>query len=286
MTGFGSASSEADGLSARVEIRAVNQRGLRCSVRSRPSLGALEKKLRDALTNSVKRGQIDINVELIRLTADPSALVNAGVASGAIEALRTLQNEHNLPGEVTLAEVVRVPGVFDAGQNTTVEEDEYAVIASALQAALSQLKEMREVEGQATREVLARHAESIEAFRVLAADQAPKVIERTRERLTARLADLSPAAADTQALEREVAFFADRADINEELDRLTSHISQFRSTLSQGGEVGKRLEFLAQEMLREVNTTASKANDTEIAAASVEAKLAIEKIKEQAANIE
>ncbi|MBN2714088.1 MAG: DUF1732 domain-containing protein, partial [Planctomycetes bacterium] len=192
-------------------------------------------------------------------------------------------------GDLSISDLVHIPGLFDTGTECTINEDEWKVVEQAAQAAIEQVVEMRKNEGNATAESLLELIQPIEDFSVSAREAAPGVIERFRERITARIEELRKSGIDTgdrNALEREVCLFADRADINEEMDRLTSHISQFRQAIESGGEIGKRLEFLAQEFLREVNTTASKANDTAIVTKAVDAKLAVEKIKEQSANIE
>jgi uncharacterized protein (TIGR00255 family) len=289
MTGFGSAAREAEGLRVRLQLRSVNQRHLRVNVRSRPGLGPLEKRLRDAVSRAYHRGNVDITVDLFRLRPDPQRLVNAGVAASAVEALRGLVREHDLDPALRVADLLQVPGLFDVGAEEEVSEADWPLIEAVLAEALRQATGMREAEGAAMAEVLADHAGTVGEFHAVCGEEAPAVIARLRERLRDRLLELGremPDALDETALEREILFHADRADITEELDRIGSHLEQFRQTLQRGGEAGKRLEFLAQELLREVNTIASKCGDGRIAAAAVDAKLAIEKIKEQVANLE
>ncbi len=289
MTGFGAAARERDGLRANVELRAVNQRGLRVNVRSRPGLGPLEKRLRDTVGGLVRRGNVDVSVELIETAPDPQRLLNRPAAAAAAEALRTLADELDLDPVLRPADLLRVPAVLEADTARSITEAEWPLVAEALDDALAQLDGMRTAEGDAAAAVLREHIAAVARFRDAAAGRAPEVIDRVRQRLTARLQDLrngTPDAADEQALERELVLFADRADVTEEIDRLGSHVDQFLTALDRGGEAGKRLEFLAQELLREVNTIASKCNDTAIAGDAVEAKLAAEKIKEQTANLE
>lgn len=289
MTGFGAGAAEADGLVARVEVRAVNHRGMKLNVRSRPGLGPLERNLRNSVRDNLKRGAVDVYVTVIR-PVDPEHLpVREDVARAVAAALRHLGAELDLAGELQVGHLVQVPGLFDTAGEECLNEDEWPAVEQALQQALDQVLAMRLAEGMATAAVLDDLVQPIADFAQEARNIAPAVVERQRDRLTARLEDLRATGIDTgdrQALEREVCFFADRADINEELDRLGSHVDQYCGLLKKGGEIGKRLEFLAQEFLREINTCASKANDTGIVSKAIDAKLAVEKIKEQAANIE
>ncbi|MFH0910421.1 MAG: YicC/YloC family endoribonuclease [Planctomycetota bacterium] len=289
MTGFGAAAEERSGVRVSVEIRAVNHRMLQFHVRAHPNLGALEQKVRELAGAMFLRGHVNIAVELVRTKVPPEAILNSDLAGSAILALRSLAQAHELPGGVTVADLVHVPGIFENPADGSFAESDWALLETALRAACREALEMREAEGAALRAALMAQAEALKRFAALAEERAPLAVERVRKRLAGRLAELqgaAPGALDAQALERETVWFADRADIAEELERLRSHLAQFQAALEAGGEAGKRLEFLAQEMLREVNTVASKANDTGIAEASIAAKLAVEKIKEQAANVE
>lgn len=289
MTGFGVASVEKEGLFARVEIRCVNHRGLKLSIRSRPSLGVLEKKLRDLVTGRLIRGTIDVFVYLNRPIDAESLSIQTGRARSTVTSLQAIAEQLELPGQLSAADLLHIPGLFDEFAGSPVTEEEWPVVAEATETALKQAVEMREAEGEALSENLLEHTQPIRAFAEEARKLAPVVIERFQERLTVRIDELrkgNQVHGDTAAIEREVCIFADRADIHEELDRLGSHLNQYTLTIEKGGEAGKRLEFLAQEFLREVNTCASKASDTMIVQYAMEAKIAIEKIKEQAANIE
>jgi uncharacterized protein (TIGR00255 family) len=289
MTGFGSATAESDGLRARVDIRAVNQRNLRLSVRSRPMLGPLEKRLRDAVGARIQRGSVDVYVELQRTAPSAEQLVQHGVARATVDAIRNLAEELGVDGELQPGDLLRVPDLFGASQDEPVDETEWELVASATERALEELDTMRREEGAALCSALRDQVAQVERFRTLAAEQAGTARERLRERLHKRVAELLEAdstGTSQQALEREVIFYAERADITEELDRLASHTEQFSAALDGARQLGKRLEFLAQEMLREINTVGSKCADTGIASEVVQAKLAIEQIKEQVANVE
>ncbi len=289
MTGFGSAMAEENGLRARVEIKAVNHRGTKMAVRSTPGLGAFEKRVRDAVRARMRRGMIDIHVSVVRPVDEEHPPIPAEKIRGLVGALRGLGREAGLDADLRLADILLIPGLLEENAYDPVSETEWPAVESALQKALDQAAQMREAEGRATAHSLRELVKPVRDFAERARGLAPAVVIRQRRKLETRIAELRKdgvVPADQQAIEREICFFADRLDINEELDRLQSHLAQFDRILDQGGEVGKRLEFLAQEFLRELNTSASKANDTEIVTHAVNAKVAVEKIKEQAANLE
>ncbi len=288
MTGFGAAAAEENGLSVRVEIKCVNNRGLKLSVRSRPSLGVCEKNLRDLVTDRLTRGSIDVYVTYERSAAAGACPIRAEAAREAVLGLRRLAAELGLDDNLSARDLALIPGVFEHSAEEPATEGEWKVIEHAVRSALDQVSDMRRTEGAKLAEILQDLAAPLDEFVAKTITAAPLALERSRERLRLRLAELCPngfAPADSQALEREMCLVADKADIREELDRLSSHIGQYRSALAKGGEIGKRIEFLAQEFLREINTTASKTNDTEIVQEAVRAKLTVEKIKEQSANL-
>ena len=289
MTGFGASAKDNGGRQVRVEVRSVNQRNLRLSLRAQPALGQFESEARAMVSGAAQRGQIDVNLTLVRPAAETLSPQARAAAASAVSTLRQLGEELHLSGELTLGDLARLPGIFSDAGGEFVSQEEWKLLESALREALERFGEAREVEGAALAGALRVHADAIEAFAGFARKRAPEVVERQRARLLQRVEELRAgplSGLDMQAVEREAVFFADRADITEEVDRLLSHAARFREVLADGREAGKRLEFLGQEMLREVNTIASKGNDTEIARQAVEAKLAAERIKEQAANVE
>ncbi|MDR1519879.1 MAG: DUF1732 domain-containing protein [Planctomycetota bacterium] len=288
MTGFGAAAADGGGLSARVEVKSVNNRGLKISLRSRPSLGAFEKNLRDLAGGLLVRGSVDIYVFFERQAAGGACPIRAGAAREAVAGLRRLAGELGLPDNLSARDLALIPGVFDNSAEEPADKAEWEVVEKAARLALEQALEMRRAEGGKLAGVLLALGRPLEEFVGQARLAAPQALVRARERLRLRLEELCPnglSQADGQALEREICLIADKADIREELDRLASHIDQYRSAIARGGEVGKRLEFLAQEFLREINTTAAKINDVGIVQEAVKAKLTVEKIKEQSANL-
>lgn len=288
MTGFGVGSTEESGLAVRIEIKSVNNRGLKLSVRSRPSLGVHEKNIRDLITERLVRGSIDVYVNFERTAEGEACPIRAEAAREAVTGLRRLAAELDLEDTLSARDLALIPGVFDNSAEEPATPEEWTVIAKAVGAALEQVTQMRRDEGAKLTEILTGLATPLDEFVAKTNTLAPRALDRSRERLRQRLEEICPNgfnAADNQALEREMCLIADKADIREELDRLGSHLCQYRDTLANGGEIGKRVEFLAQEFLREINTTASKTNDTEIVQEAVKAKLAVEKIKEQCANL-
>lgn len=288
MTGFGSAILEENGFSIQMEIKCVNNRGLKINVRSRPSMGVYEKNIRDITTETLKRGSIDIYINFSRTALESTSSLKADVARAAVVSLQSFARDLGLDPNLAARDLAHIPGIFESTTEEPLTESEWPLAEKAIRQSLVQVCAMRDQEGATLTGVLLELANPIEKFAEQAAIFAPKTIERARERLQERLAEISPnglTQTDQQSLEREICLFADRADIREELDRLASHLSQYREVITRGGEIGKRLEFLGQELLREINTTASKANDLTIISGSIEAKLAVEKIKEQSANI-
>lgn len=288
MTGFGAGTVEEGGLSVRVEIKCVNNRGVKLSVRSRPSLGVCEKNLRDLVTERLSRGSIDVYVAYERRTVGAACPIRAEAAREAVVGLRRLAAELGLEDNLSARDLAPIPGVFEYSAEEPATKTEWGIIEKAVRTALDQVSSMRRAEGLRLAEILGGLAQPLDDFVAMAISAAPLALERSRERLRSRLIELCPngfSPADSQALEREMCLIADKADIREELDRLASHISQYRKALCRGGEIGKHVEFLAQEFLREINTAASKINDTEIIQEAVKAKLAVEKIKEQSANL-
>lgn len=288
MTGFGSGVGEIEGVRALVEIRSVNYRGLKFHLRSIPSLGTLEKNVRDILGEVFQRGAIDVTVFVTRVVDPEHCPIQENIARSAIAALRHLAAELGLHGDLSARDLLLIPGLFENIADLPVTPKEWPAVETALRIALEQTLAMRRAEGMAMAVRLRELIRPVEDFAREARRIAPKVVERTRERLRERLLEWNAVAheAAQAAIEREICLFADRVDINEELDRLSSHLAQFYGLLQNGGDLGRRLEFLGQELLREINTCASKANDGEIIALAMEAKLAVEKIKEQSANLE
>jgi uncharacterized protein (TIGR00255 family) len=281
MTGFGLGRAEAPGLEVTAEARSVNGRFLKVSIKAPQILSSRENDLEALVREKLKRGSVNLSVFLKR--TDPSRL--AAVNSDTVLAYKAAFERLGVP----TAAIVLLPGVLDTSAADELPEAEWQAIVQATRTALEQLTGMREREGRATAESLLATGERMEVVRTAVLARAPIVVVEYRQKLAARLSlliDNGTAGVDPELVAREVAVYADRSDVTEELARLAGHLEQARSLLKQGDDVGRRLDFLAQEMLREVNTIGSKSADSKLAVAVVELKSLIEQLKEQVANIE
>jgi uncharacterized protein (TIGR00255 family) len=283
MTGFGRGVAEQAGLRATVDVRAVNHRFLDLKLRGAPIAPAVEEAVAAKVRAAVERGAVSVSINVARTagggvgpTIDPVA---AAVAHAQLTAL---SNRLGLPGP-DLALVLAQPGVVSSAERP----DDDPPILPALDAALAQLDQMRSVEGQAlAAELTARFTELVN-LRVQIATLAAGVPQQLTKRLHERLARLLEGhELDPSRLAQEVALLADRSDVTEELVRLSSHLDQARTLVAGAGAAGRRLDFLVQEIGRELNTIGSKSTITEISAAIVEGKAALEKVREQVQNVE
>ena len=287
MTGYGRCQMAEDGREMAVEVKSVNHRFLDVSCRLPRHLSFLDDAVRKGVAARVSRGHVDVFVSYVNHRTDAREIrvdtVLATAYQGAVRELAlALGKEESLP----LADYVRLPDVL------TVEErdEDQAVVRSlferALDGALLELSAMREREGEAMRTDILEKTANIESIRDGIALRAPLVVEEYRAKLHQRIASLLEGELDEARFATEVALFADRAAIDEELVRLVSHISQIRATVELAEPVGRKLDFLVQELNREVNTIGSKASDASIAQAVVQAKGEIEKLREQVQNVE
>jgi uncharacterized protein (TIGR00255 family) len=292
MTGFAQARAEKDGWALRVSLRSVNHRFLDVHVRLPEGFEPFEMRMRQALRERLRRGHVDVN--LYFEPAGPAAVhINKEVAAAYVQAARDLRQQFALHSDPDLAAILRLPGVIGSAIPGEEEQEQVAaVLLGCVQEAAGRLNEMREGEGRALAqemkgrlEHIAGNAGKIEA---LAAEIRPAYAQRLEGRLKELLAD---AGADPQRILQEAAIVAERGDVTEEVARLRSHVQQFQGLLSGGGEIGKKLDFLLQEMQREANTMLSKTSGVEAGGLAVtrlalEVKSEIEKLREQAQNIE
>ncbi len=285
MTGYGRGEAGAEGLSISVEIRSVNSRFRDVHLRLPRGYAALEPRIKALLKGRFARGRLDVTVH----RAGPSGgevHLDAGLALRTHRALSELAAL--LPGEheVPLALVAEQPGVLSVVDSGLDADAEWPVVEAALRAAADRLAEMRAAEGAALRADLAGHLEALGALRRRVA-AASDVTERLRARLSERLSRLLEGGPiDPARVAQEAAVLADKADVSEELARMESHLSQAAEALEAAEPVGRRLEFLAQELHREINTCGSKAADLGLSRLVVEMKSVLERVREQVANIE
>lgn len=289
MTGFGRGSAEAGGTRATVEVRTVNGRFAEANVRSPRTLNPHEADIVAAVKDAIARGNATVSISLDRAEASAPLAVDAEAARAIAAALREAAEAAGLGADaVTLADVLRFPEVMAAplADAETEEAEAWTATQEALSGALDRLEAMRTAEGAALDAALREHADDLERHTVAVEARAPARVEQHRQRLTERLETLlGDDRLDRSRLETEIALLADKLDVTEETVRLRSHLAQFRDALGADEPVGRRLNFIAQEMNREVNTIASKANDPGLAEHAVGMKEALEKIREQVANV-
>ena len=288
MTGYGRAQRTVGGRDITVEIRAVNHRYLEFSSRVPRAYGYLEEKLKGFVQASVGRGKVEAAVQIQAVEESGSGVVlNRALAREYITALRELGEELDLPDDLGLSAAARLPDLFTLRKLPEDEDRVWADVEGVAREAMERFLAMRRTEGEKLREDILSRLSAIEAGVGAVEEQSPRTVALYRQKLTQKLQELlSTAAVDEQRILTEAAIVADRLAVDEETVRLRSHIAQLRSILETPGPVGRKLDFLVQEMNREANTIGSKAQDVAIAQVVVEMKSDIEKIREQVQNIE
>jgi uncharacterized protein (TIGR00255 family) len=291
MTGFGIATLEAPSGSLAWEIRSVNHRTLKVSLRLPGALAGREPEFEAVVQEGLARGAVHGALRLRRTAPGTEALVDTDLARAYAEALAEAGRALGIAGDPDLRLLATLPGVLRTGGNTTAEENEALARSAAecLRAALSSLQESRTAEGATLRKDFDARLKRVEKALGKIGKRAPRVAAEARRRLDRRLKELlrdHPGKDLAGAVSREVVLLAERSDIAEEATRLRSHLAAFRTAMDSGAEVGRRLDFLLQEMLRETNTIGSKSQDAAVAACVVDMKVEIDRMKEQAANVE
>jgi uncharacterized protein (TIGR00255 family) len=290
MTGYGRGECSQNGFKITVELSSVNRKQTEISVALPREMEMLEAQIRDLINRYVSRGRLTVRVGLHAGASKLSARMhlNIPLAKAYARELNRLSRQLNLPGPVTLDHLARAPGVFQTDEQIVEEEDFWPAVEKALKKSLLSLVRMREREGVHLEADLIKRVSIMRKAAGKIQTHAPKVARRYREQLMARIksSGLETPPADDERLLKEVVYFADRSDISEELTRLQSHFHQFNDCLRSKEPVGRTLDFLAQEMNREVNTIGSKANDSLISREVVTLKAELEKFREQAQNVE
>jgi len=290
MTGYGRSDCSQDGFKITVELSSVNRKQSEISVNLPREMEMLEAQIRDLINRQVSRGRLTVRVGLHAGASKLSARMhlNVPLAKAYAKELNRLSKQLKLPGPVTLDHLARAPGVFQTDEQIVEEEDFWPAVEQALKKALGALIKMREREGSHLVEDLAERIRIMRKALTQIQKHAPGVAERYRQQLIGRIksAGLEAPGLEDDRLLKEVVYFADRSDISEELTRLQSHFKQFDDCRKSREPVGRMLDFLAQEMNREVNTIGSKANDSLISREVVTLKAELEKFREQAQNVE
>ncbi|MCM1132774.1 MAG: YicC family protein [Ruminococcus flavefaciens] len=288
MTGYGRTQKILNGRDILVEIRSVNHRYYEYSSRVPRTYSYIDEKLKALLKSRVSRGKIDINVSINNIEGrDTEIAINKGVAEGYINALRSVAEELNLSDDITLSKLIKLPDIFNVQKTPDDEEQVWNDVAEVAGEALEKFVEMREKEGEKLRtDVLEKTALILEMVGKVE-ELSPKTTENYRNRLYQKLRELLDGKdIDNQRIITEAAIFADKVAVDEETVRLRSHISQLTDLLDSGEAIGRKLDFIVQEMNREVNTIGSKAQDLNITKLVVAMKAELEKIREQIQNIE
>nr|WP_317411992.1 YicC/YloC family endoribonuclease [uncultured Solibaculum sp.] len=288
MTGYGRAQEVLDGLDITVEIKSVNHRYFEFSARTPRAYGFLDEKIKSYLQSRVNRGKVDVYVAVESLdTVEAQVEINDTLAAGYVKALRELSQRYQLPDDVTVSTVAGYHDIFTVRKTPENEERIWAAVSQVLSKATDDFIAMRETEGtRMAEDVRARGADILEKV-AFVEQRSPETVAAYRAKLEARLKEvLADKTLDERMILNEAAIFADKTAVAEETIRLRSHISQLYSMLDGGSPIGRKLDFLVQEINRETNTIGSKAQDVEIARVVVDVKAEIEKIREQIQNIE
>ena len=290
MTGYGRGDCSQDGFKIAVELSSVNRKQSEISVTLPREMEMLEAQIRDIINRYIARGRLTVRVTLHAGESKFSARMhlNVPLAKAYARELSRLSKQLRLPGPVTLDQLARAPGVFQTDEQIVEEEDFWPAVQKALKKALKQMIQTREREGAHLRQDLIERMAQMKKATANIRKHSPAVAERYRQQLIERIksSGLEAPGADDDRLLKEIVYFADRSDISEELTRLQSHFQQFDDCLKSKEPVGRMLDFLAQEMNREVNTIGSKANDSLISREVVTLKTELEKFREQAQNVE
>lgn len=286
MTGFGAAEGTVGTSRVSVEVRSVNHRFFNPSIKLPGLLSRWETEVREALRRSVSRGHVTLTARVER-ESSPEAVIDEHRFSGYVQRLRQLKERHGLEGPVDLATVLRMPDVITS--DAAEEEGDASQLVAIVERAASALTASREAEGRRLAIFLSERIQAVDSAVGRLADRAPQRLVDQRERLKQAVRELANGVPlNEDRIAQEVAILADRLDVGEELDRFRSHLAAFReATAGNGTEgVGKRLGFLLQELLREANTTGSKANDAAMTLDVVAIKEELERIREQVENLE
>lgn len=290
MTGFGEAHQQLDAIAVAIEMRTINNRHLKLSLRANEGYSVLEPEIDRLVRTKIRRGTVQMNLRVTRVSSEDDYQINGEVLKGYTRQLSDFGLWTPAPTPELLAGLLSLPGVVaDRQQVTNDAKADWSKIEPVISEALDKLVAMRETEGQALEADLLTNCEIIAGELAGVIERAPSVGHAYRDRLTERvnaaLEELN-VSVEPADLIREVAVFADRTDISEETVRLKHHVEQFTETVKLPESSGRKLDFITQEMVREVNTIGSKANDAEISRRVVEMKTALERIREQVQNVE
>lgn len=289
MTGYGRGSVAGEDFSVAVDLKTVNNRFLDVHLRLASELSSLEASVKRRVSSRLSRGRVDVTITFER-TSQVAYELNRPLIAGYVNALREMQREFGIAGELEINVLARLPGALQPSRDG-LDEKMIAGINQAVDEALGELEHMREQEGEALRKEMRERVDKIEALIPTIEEAASGLVDTYRSRLQKRIAELFNRESqlvelDPSRMAQEVAYLADRSDVSEEMVRLRSHLVQFREALDATSEIGKMLDFLLQELNREANTTLSKSTELPIKEAALGIKAEVEKLREQVQNVE
>lgn len=287
MTGYGRGDADHKGTKFSVELNSVNRKQSDIVVNLPRDLAGLEPRIRQAINEKISRGRMNVSVVLHQGANGAALALDTALARSYHEAMLTLQKQLSAPGEITIGTILQAPGVMRSPEQSIDADDAWPVVQRALTSALGELIKMREREGKHLAKDLIHRLKTlrkeIKEIRAIYPDVVKKYRTTLQERLEKAGLDLP---VDDERLLKEITIFADRSDISEELTRLESHLAQFAHHLRKNEPVGRTLEFITQEIFRELNTLGAKSNDAGISQHVVACKAELEKIREQIQNLE
>ena len=290
MTGYGDAKGQLNGVTYTVEIKTVNNRYLKANIKLPETVAFLEEAIEKLLRTNLSRGTVNYVLRLKNAPANVLFDIDETALQSIIERLNRIATSANIKCPIDIGSLLNLPGILEpASPDEKIAEQIKKTVIDISQEAIEKLKQMRATEGTALEADLKQNCSAIKQGLERICARSEIVLQRYAEKLQKRVNLLLAEAKlklDEETLSREVAIFADRSDISEEIARLDSHLKQLLDGCEADGQAGRRLDFISQEMLREANTIASKASDTEITSCVVDIKCRIDRIKEQVQNVE
>jgi len=289
MTGYGRGETKSDSTNFVVEMKSVNHRYNDIIIRMPKKLSVLEERIRKLIKSSIKRGRIETYISIEESgETDIKIAPNVDLVKQYYASLKEIKNEIGLKDEITLSQLTSFPDVFKVENEEQDEELIWQSLKPAINDALSSLIHMRKIEGSKLAEDIKNRGKKIYDIVKSIESRAPQIVKEYRDKLMDRVKELTDGTVeiDENRIAVEVSIYADRSNITEELVRLCSHLEQLNAILDESGAIGRKIDFLIQEMNREINTIGSKSSDIEISSAVIEVKSELEKIREQVQNIE
>lgn len=288
MTGYGRNESVLEGKKITCEIKSVNHRYSDYSVKVPRYYGFMEDRVRKFVSNYISRGKVDIYISIENFgNTDREILLNEGIAKTYIDALCQLRDSFGLKDDISVMSVARYSEIFKTQKIEEDEEELWNVVVEVMKPAVEQFVSMREREGERILHDLSNRVEFMRSLAKKVEERSPKIVDEYKNRLYTKIKEvLEDRTIDESRILTEVAIFADKVAVNEEIVRLESHFNEFYEIVNKNEPAGRKLDFLIQEINREINTTGSKANDIEIAKIVVELKGETEKLREQIQNVE